>query len=290
MPGQFVFSAPFLSSEEVKLGNLIPNIKDPELDSQECPWPLVLNQDYTIKPISDFYSFFKAEKDVKLSAFFTKLLQASGEKESANHSKLLSGHGNIHTLKQPKSFFRSLCRDPKTRKWLQEQIEEGMDVHLVVGFVTFIDARASDGASAGRSIKGQGVVPVTEAATGAPGNELDVKFAGEYRVSEVGGRGYLAPGEQIFGLRLKALRFKLFFPKSVSRAGLQKDTSWEMVSDLNRAASSEEAQWVEAFLDDDTGESEEDGLPFDDDDVIFLDEQREPDSDDSEEDDDYDDE
>ncbi|KAL5001351.1 hypothetical protein BDV10DRAFT_199226 [Aspergillus recurvatus] len=287
MPGQFIFSAPFLSSEEIKLGNLIPNIKDPELDSQECPWPLVLNQDYTIKPISDFYSFFQADKDVRLSAFFTKLLRASGHDESTNHSELLSGHGNIHTLKQPKSFFHNLCRDPTTRKWLQEQIEEGMDVHLVVGFVTFIDARASDGASAGHGVQGQGAVPVTEAATGAPGGELDVKFAGKYEVSEVGGRRYLAPGEQIFGLRLKALRFRFFFPKSVSRAGLQKDTSWEMVSNLNRAASSEEAQWVEALLDDDdTGEPEEDGLPFGDDEVVFLDERRELDSDDSEEEDD----
>ncbi|KAF5857854.1 hypothetical protein ETB97_005198 [Aspergillus alliaceus] len=293
MRDQYIFRAPFLSSQEIKLGNLIPNIKDPELDAQECPWPLVLNEDFTIKPIANFHSFFRSEKDVRLAGFLTSLLKASGQHQSANSDEFASTWGNIHTLKQPNLFFKSLCKDQGVRQWLQEQIEDGMDVHLVVGFVTFLDARSAGSSGSKDAFQGQGVIPVTQAlSSGFPSDALDVKLRGGYQADSLGGRSYCAPGEQIFALRVKKLAFKFYRSKNVANAKLEKDTSWEMVS-YNRAATGNESEWVVAYLEgestDDAVDDSGDMLQLDDDvEIVFLDDDGESDGDGEEDDDDDD--
>ncbi|KAF7116145.1 hypothetical protein CNMCM5793_004165 [Aspergillus hiratsukae] len=291
MRDQYIFRAPFLSSQEIKLGNLIPNIKDPELDAQECPWSLILNKDFTIKTIANFHSFFRAEKDVRLAGFLTSLLKASGLHKTANSDEFASARGNIHTLKQPNLFFKSLCQDQGVRKWLQEQIEDGMDVHVVVGFVTFLDAKSAGTSGTTDAFQGQGVIPVTQAlSSGFPSDALDIKLAGGYQAKSLAGRSYFAPGEQIFALRIKKLAFKFYRSKNVANAKLEKDTSWEMISD-NRAATGNESEWVEAYFEgesaDDAMDDHGDMLQVEDDvEIIFLDDDDESDGEGEADDDD----
>ncbi|PLB48630.1 hypothetical protein P170DRAFT_436443 [Aspergillus steynii IBT 23096] len=267
MRSQYIFKAPFLSSDEIKLGNLIPNIRDPELDAQECPWPIALNEDYTVKLIDNFHAFFRSERNVQLSGFLSRLVNVSGQRTTANNDELSSARGNIHTLKKPNAFFQKLCKDQDVRVWLQEQIEDGLDVHFVVGFVTLLNARAADGTSSSNAFKGQGSIPVTEVlAGGVPNDLLDVRLAGGYSSAEANGRSYLAPGEQIFGLRVKKLVFKFFRSRSVATAKLEKNTSWELVSG-NRAASQQGSEWVQASL---AGDEIESGDEVDESDVGFA--------------------
>lgn len=237
------------------------------------------------------HSFFRAEKDVRLAGFLTSLLKVSGQHKTANSDEFASARGNIHTLKQPKLFFKSLCQDQGVRQWLQEQIEDGMDVHLVVGFVTFLDARSAGSSGTTDAFQGQGVIPVTQAlSSGFPSDALDVKLEGGYQASSLSGRSYFAPGEQIFALRVKKLAFKFDRSKSVANAKLQKDTSWEMVSD-NRATTGNESEWVEAYLEgestDDAVDDSGDVAQVDDDvEMIFLDDGDETDGEGEDDDDD----
>ncbi|CAI7635644.1 unnamed protein product [Penicillium discolor] len=244
MRNQYIFRTPFLSPAEIKLGNLIPNIADPELDTRDCDLSLVLNKDYTVKPISDFRAFFQTKHNTQLTASLSRILRASAVQGSADNSSLDSAKGNIHTLRQPKAFFQQLCQDDAVRAWLQEQIEDGLDVHFVVGEVL-----------------------------GTPG--VDVQVAGENTAENRSGQTYLAPGEQIFALRVKKLVFKTFRSKTVDTAKLEKHTTWQMVC-ATRSAKKPKQEWLEVSLqgmDDDSKAEEEidDVEHFHDDEVLVLD-------------------
>lgn len=271
MRNQYIFRTPFLSPAEIKLGNLIPNIADPELDTRDCDLSLVLNKDYTVKPISDFRAFFQTKHNTQLTASLSRILRASAVQGSADNSSLDSAKGNIHTLRQPKAFFQQLCQDDAVKAWLQEQIEDGLDVHFVVGYVTFLDARAAGGKESHSSFLASGGIP--SGVLGMPG--VDVQVAGENTAENRSGQTYLAPGEQIFALRVKKLVFKTFRSKTVDTAKLEKHTTWQMVC-ATRSAKKQKQEWLEVSLegmdDDSMAEEEVDDVEhFHDDEVLVLD-------------------
>ncbi|KAL4768176.1 hypothetical protein BDW60DRAFT_211219 [Aspergillus nidulans var. acristatus] len=122
MAPQTILGHSFFSPKDVHLANLIPNIKDIDLDALENFIPLQ-DTDYTVKEIDDFTSRTDEAK-----------------------ATLAARKGRVYTLRKPSPWFRPLCEEPQVRTWLQEQIEDGNHdgVYFVVSLHTLFNAAISD--------------------------------------------------------------------------------------------------------------------------------------------------
>ncbi|KAJ9271591.1 hypothetical protein DTO212C5_2383 [Paecilomyces variotii] len=238
----------FFSHDDVELASLIPNIRDPELDAMENPYPLQ-RSDYTVKRVHDYSALLRTQRTRKGEAVLSKVVKFTSKKTRLSNMHLEARTGYIYTLRKPSVWFRRLCEDKIIRHWLQEQIEDGNVVHFVVGLHTLFDAATSSNANLAMQHSGELTMPVSDA-----GGWSNLSHAGDFSLS--GGQWYnkdsqnacKAPGEQIFAIRVKKVKFRFWDTHDVENVRLGKNSYWKMASD-NRSATEDDSEIVEAFLD-----------------------------------------
>jgi hypothetical protein len=256
MPPNVVLGCSFFSKDEVKLASLIPNIADMELDALETVLPLE-ESDFTVKEVEDSISMFKAGKNREFRGFLFKLLDMTSQGSTQAGSKLAARRGRIYTLKKPSSMFRRLCESIEVREWLQEQIEDGNNVHFVIGLTTLFDTIASEGSALG-SAHGGALTAAVGDLTGLPINDYaSIGVSSSVKNNQAATHRYTAPGEQIFVIRLKKVVFRFFKPRDVDNAHLEKGSRWKISSD-NRGGDEDFSEIVEASLDGSLSASEYD--------------------------------
>lgn len=242
-----VLGRSFFSKDDVKLASLIPNVTDMELDALESVLPLQ-ESDFTVRKVDNNLAIFNAEKDQNFGAFLSKLLNLTSQRSTQAGLQLAARAGHIYTLRHPSAWFRRLCGTAEVREWLQEQIEDGNDIHFVIGFNTLFDASTAEGLALTSNHGGNFSVPLSEL-SGLPANSFtDVGGSAALKNNQASVHRYVAPGEQIFAIRLKRVVFRFLQPRDVDNARLEKTSRWIMSSD-NRSAGDEFSEIVEAFLD-----------------------------------------
>lgn len=264
----------FLSEDDIKLASLIPNMHDKELDSLESS-PPPGQGDFTVKKLDDAFSIFKDEKDHSFRAFLTEVLNLTSERSKQAGLNLTAQAGCIYTLRKPTAWFNQMCGDIEVQEWLQSQIEDGMDVHFVVGLHTLFDATTAEGLALSINHAGNLTAPLG----GVPGATVNPLLEGgisaQTQRGQVSVNRCTAPGEQIFALRTKKLKFHFWQTKDVTSVRLAKNSQWTMCSD-NRDSNEGFVEIVEASLEDCSDEDEEKEQEFgwytsDDTEFIMLD-------------------
>ncbi|GFF40866.1 hypothetical protein IFM51744_08936 [Aspergillus udagawae] len=270
MPSRLVLNDHFFSPEDIQLASLIPNIKDPELDALETPTPL-MPTDYTVRVVRDYSSFLRCHSNARVQVFLSRIAQLSIGRKAPSDFFLSARFGRVYTLRKPKALFNTLCKEQKVREWLQEQIEDGSDVYLVIGLRTLFDTSTEEGAQLAQHYSGQFALPTEELAAGMSiGGTFNVGFSGGYEHGEKAINRCVAPGEQIFGIRVKKLTFKFFEEHEVDRMRLARNSVWKMAAD-SRAASDEDSEIVMAGLEDEEPEGQDEySSAQEDDDTEFL--------------------
>lgn len=231
----------------MKLASLIPNIADMELDALDSVLPLE-GSDYTVKQMDNIIATLKAETNRDFRALLSKLLDLTSQRSTQAGLQLAARTGRIYTLKQPSSWFRRLCASTEVREWLQEQIEDGNDVHFVVGLHTLFDTTTAEELAL-KSTHGGTLTAAVGDLTGLPINDYaNISVSASVKNNQATVHHYIAPGEQIFAIRLKKVVFRFLKPRDVDNAHLGKASRWKMSSD-NRSNDEEFSEIVEASLD-----------------------------------------
>ena len=103
-----------------------------------------------------------------------------------------------------------------------------------------------------------------EASVGSTLGDLSsVRLTASHERGKESTHQYVASGEHIFGIRVKKIQFHFFEPRLVDKARLAKHSCWMLVSD-NRGASDEDSEIIEACLEYEDAEEEEDsGIELD---------------------------
>jgi hypothetical protein len=92
--------------------------------------------------------------------------------------------------------------------------------------------------------------------TGCPINDdANIGVSASFKSNRAAVHRYIAPGEQIFAIRLKKVVFCFLKPCDVNNARLEKASRWKMSSD-NRSGDDDFSEIVEASLDGSSSEAE----------------------------------
>ena len=188
----------------------------------------------------------------------TKLFAASGQKSKDNNTELWSREGRIYELVQPKQLFYQMCRSQKARDWLVMTHDDGEDIHFVVGYRTFFDATESDRSTKSSKADVKATFPTSDTVApgsgGVPtGNTLDVELSGGHSSKSHGEESFEIPGERIFAICFREVKFKWFKAGQAESARLGKDNTW-VVTSVNRGKEGEGDTMVEVEVgDEDVG-------------------------------------
>lgn len=126
----------------------------------------------------------------------------------------------MHLLGNSRDCFHSVLQGQETRKWFEEVVLGGEDIHLIVGYQIMRDGLLSKErwSSKGHAAKLQ--APGATALTAA-GVVLPLGVSGISRSaaeSHFAGRSHVAPGEQVSAVQYRMVRFKWLSSRNSDKA------------------------------------------------------------------------
>lgn len=136
------------------------------------------------------------------------------------------------------SWFSKACGDSEVRAFLQEAVEYGDSVYLVVGYHTVVDAAVAVNGGGGGGIRGS-----------ATDGETILGVEAGYEGDAVQRSGWDAEGEQVYAVQYRKVKFRMFS----SKKGVLGENRWRMY--IKRGRKDVEDS-VEARLEEKEGQGE----------------------------------
>jgi len=250
---QWILTNVALSLGSVTLGSLVPNIHLPHKDAFRAV-DLDDTKDVQVHRQEAFKGLMNSSKSSSFQARISKLFSASANSASPTSNELATREGRIYELKSPKAMFKHLCTLQSTRDWLEDGIREGEQSYFIIGICTFFDGEISVSKAQSSGVSTDIDVPVdggalSGGATLLAGDVATVGLSASYERSQENVFSSKVPGEQIYAVCYRRVKYKALARKSVDTARLADGDCWAFRVDETRATAAEET-FVLAELDD----------------------------------------
>lgn len=242
------------SPHSLRLGCLILNTKDIHENVHEPFKDRPSTSEININVHGSFYETQMLSKRSKLQSFLTDILSITYEKQKKGATNLTAAQLTTHKLRNYSTWFGDACAKPETRSWLLDAIKNRYDVYLLVGFFILTDAKlvtistSAGVGSAGAEAPPLPVIDTTITMTAGVRGTRDVRY-GRISVLDI-------PGDQIFGVWYRKVKFKWSFSRDVGVPSLSCKTRWIPFWDVRDGTSEdsedEEEDVLEACLDGDS--------------------------------------
>lgn len=260
-----------LPKDAVKLGRLVLSIKYPEQDFCD-PDPegngVTTGAPTTSSTIVETFTHLVSQsRDTSFHAVLTSLISGTAGRRANTQVEVSAPTCVTHTLTHSSQFFERACEAPRVRRWLERALRRRQLVFLVTGIKTVTDANVGVELTKGKEAGGEVRVPVDVAAAGgvpgvlAAGGVMDVGAGGSASRQATEKTGFDAPGEQIFAVQYRKVKFRLFQSRRVENGFLEEGARWQMYVGARGeaedvASEEEEEDVVDATLSDTMSESD----------------------------------
>jgi hypothetical protein len=181
MPCTTLIYQTLLSPESIRLGRLVRSIDEPQSDflDPDCHLP---SESIIVKPHLGYEAVHHNAQDKSLATVLTRLVSASRTKRNKLYTQVTTDRVTTYQLGNSGSWFKAAVKMEATREWIQESIDQGDDIYVVVGYHTLLDAKITEDVAEGVESSGRLAIPVTEALAGTGvlvpiGDVMDPKIA-----------------------------------------------------------------------------------------------------------------
>lgn len=250
---------------DIPLGSLVLSKSNPTEDSWRSPKELESGENFTKYLAKNTNDSSDSSSSTAFLAKLTKILTLGFKKSRSDKETYGTGEHYIYRLTNPRQWFRDICtadklvtteeataeEDPTARKWIEEMINEGCDMYLVVGLETLTDAtRKRDNKGHVQGDMGL-VVPVPQDASGL----TDASLKGNHTSSHENHHDATYIDERVYNVYYRKVEFELFKDRSPDTAKLSRKPRWKRVSATRAQDVAEE--YIECGLDSDDEEEQE---------------------------------
>lgn len=259
-----------LPGKAVELGRLVLSPEYPEQDYFQPTEPSVGPQDILTQSLDHFEQTLGQANESGLKAYISKLLSGGHKAQSKSKMHIVSATCTTRQLQNSGLYLDQLCASRPGQFWLERAIRRDQDVFLVTGIKTVLDASIQDETCGGSDLDAKVRAPISDAATagGVPipiDGMLDVGVEAEWATTQASNTSFTAPGEQIFAVQYRKLRFARFSSCKVEDARLEKGDAWRMY--LGGRGEEEDAEQVVSVAADDGVERSDVGACYESDEV-----------------------
>tara|TARA_R110002003_G_scaffold2127_2_gene24112 strand:- start:3409 stop:4152 length:744 start_codon:yes stop_codon:yes gene_type:complete len=192
----------FLPPSAVSLGRFVINLDDPHQDFHDPTSNT--SPSFNEKVQTHYESLHHSAKHENVASQLTTFLSSS-------------------FAKRPKS--------QETCEWIERTIDEGEDIYVVVAYNTLVNAGILEQLGGQSSAGGNLAVPVSTALTASgvvvPFSMADPGLSGSRGRIEDEQRQFIAPGEQIYAVQYRKVRWRWFSSKKVDKMTLATKAWWE---------------------------------------------------------------
>ncbi|KAI9775072.1 MAG: hypothetical protein M1839_001464 [Geoglossum umbratile] len=274
----------FLPLSAVSLGRFVISLDDPYQDFHN---PLCNSgPEVTERVQTQYDSIRHSIKHQNVASQLTTFLSSSFSKRLKASVWITADRAKTYYLNNAGQWFRDAVQSKETQKWIEGTIDEGEDIYVVVAYHTLFDARiieqlGGQSAASGnlaipvstvltasgvvvpftniadcccRSTRWSGIVvarapPATPVAASRAHHNTDPGLSGFRDHIEDEQRQFIAPGEQIYAVQYRKVRWRWFTSNKVDEMTLAKKAWWERY-DRPRYLESESEDMIEVELED----------------------------------------
>ncbi|KAK2612043.1 hypothetical protein QQS21_002008 [Conoideocrella luteorostrata] len=216
-----------LPQSSVKLGRFITNVEYPHQhhhDPQLEPTTLATAR-------SAYTGEHHAASAAGIRSALTSLLSSSFSKGTKMKVCVATNHFKTYTLDNSEAWFDKATRLPATRSWIEQAIDQGHSIFLIVGFHTITDASIRQESMAGKRAGGHVQVPVSlsSAAVGAVaplGGIVDPSVDFQRQGLDGEQSYFVAPGEQVCAIEYRKIRHAWLSSKHIDKSRLSDVRQW----------------------------------------------------------------
>jgi hypothetical protein len=286
MPGRTltIIRAAFLDLDEIALGSLVPDPKNPGMDYFPIKKWEFLPDDVSVHHVENLQQLLAKEKHRGIYGKLTQAFSVNITTQTDSKVVLIAPKSTVYYIKHPNNHFTGLCKDGATKAWMERTVKH-KSIFLVVGFITVTAANVGYEHNSLGNYGGSADVPVTPIVT--HGASMVLPIGGDVLDSGVEvSRGshaktassFIASGERVIGIQYRKVDFQWFSHRNVNNATL-KDNQWRMLLGVRSNLSQEvvQAELLEMEVDDPelTEELTEPGcdITVEDGEFMFIDEQ-----------------
>lgn len=252
MPRSILLSKHFLPLSAVGLGRFVISFDEPHHDFHDplCP----AGPDVTEKIQIRFDSSHHSIKHQKGASQLTGFLSSSFSKRLKSSIRITADEAKTYYLNNAGQWFRDAVKSEETRKWIERTIDEGENIYVVVAYHTLLNARIVEQLQGQSAAGGTLAIPVSTALT-ASGvvvpftNAVDPGFGGSLGALQNEQRQFIAPGEQIYAIQYRKVRWRWFSSDKVDNMSLAKKAWWESY-DRSRYLETDIEDLIEVELED----------------------------------------
>lgn len=245
-----------LSLGSVQLGRFVLNPKSP-LQRFHDPLPdRPTACDYNTCSQSDVEQTETFAKCSRLGSYLSSLLSISCERQSGNLTTIRSPLATTHELRNSSGWFEEACGKPETREWIGEAVKDDSDIYLVVGYLVVQDTDISTWKMSDVKAKMTTQCPTIPLHIGATATGLPPGLLGSCGTAHNFLLVFTAPGDQIYAVQYRKLKFK-WFSRPESSSFLEKKSRWEFSMEWRGDDDGEDGEEIlEASLEDDSEQEE----------------------------------
>ena len=222
----------FLSPQSIRLGRFVRNIDEPQSDffDADCEIP---SDSILIKHQHRYNEVQRDAKERSFTATLTSLLSTSRTKRNKTSIQVSTDQVKTYQLSNSGSWFKSAVKSEAARERINESIDDGDDIYLIVGYHTITDARIVEGIVDEASTSAWLKLPVGEALATAGivvplGNLVDPGFGVQNSHQQGTHRRFVAVGEQVCAVQYRKVRFKWFSSRDLEKSSLDKINCWKV--------------------------------------------------------------
>jgi hypothetical protein len=152
-------------------------------------------------------------------------MSAGFSKRTKTKLHIIADRVMTSALDNSDGWFEEATRLPATRGWIEQQIDQGNDIYMIVGFRSVTNARIIQESSFGTAAKGHIQLPaaLSLAAAGVivPLGDIMDPSVGGHRQALTGARSqYLVRGDHVCALQYRQIRHAWLSSKRVDKARL----------------------------------------------------------------------
>jgi hypothetical protein len=235
----------FPALEEVALGCLVPDPKNPGQDI----WPQTRFKfsDGQIYKRSDeeLIKFLNEEKSTKLRLSLTSFFSNSVAKKTSSATTVFAATAVEYVLRDPIMHFKKLCREDRTKEWIEEMYKE-YPLFLIVGYTVASGVISESKSYKSTEIAGAAELPITSIVShgatemlpthGATLLDVGAKASTDHKADIVSSS--ISRGERILGVKYRKIVIQSWLSRNADKAKLT-DNQWYMFSGPQRSESPE---------------------------------------------------
>jgi hypothetical protein len=242
------------NKKDIPLGGLLSDIRYPNQDVLNVANVAEGSQHVAVRTENNIQHDLQTSERSWFDAQISRLVATSYQRSLNDNVRISSREGRIYELKQPRALFKSLCENSEVKEWLEEDIKSGSKSYMIVGYRTFSDASTVAHQGSSKEIAGKAQAPLADLVSTIPGVGqavgLDLGVGGGQGATVEGNVQATFPGERVYAICYRRVKFD-FKPWNSAGPRLESENHWVMFSETRRPTDEQDAEMVDADLDDD---------------------------------------